>query len=371
MPDIDTLIAWARLQTAWAPDWAFSLALIAAFAALAGLFSGVVFRVSMRLAARRDVFWAQVLATAKPRFRLFLMILAAGVASNLAPLPDGWGALLRHALLVAFILTVGWMAVGALDVASRLYLRRFDLESGDNLAARKHVTQVRILKRVAAVLIAVVTAGLAMMTIGTVRQWGVSLLASAGAAGIILGLALQPFLTNIIAGVQIAMTQPIRIDDAVVVEGEFGRIEEINGAFVVVRLWDQRRMVVPLTWFIQKPFQNWTRQASDLLGTAFIWVDYDAPISAMRAKLEEIVRASPHWDGEKVALHVTDLSERAMQVRCLASAADSGKLFDLRCEIREKMVAWLQAEHPGSLPRDRLDVDPSPARQDGERRAWN
>jgi small-conductance mechanosensitive channel len=180
-------------------------------------------------------------------------------------------------------------------------------------------------------------------------------------------LALQPFLTNLLAGIQIATTQPIRIDDAVIVEGEWGQIEEISSTYVVVKLWDWRRLVLPLTYFIQKPFQNWTRESASLIGTAMFYVDYSAPVEAMRKKLHEILEASKLWDRDVVALQVTDLTERTMQVRCLASARNAGMTFDLRCEVREKMIAFLKAEYPDALPRDRanLALTPSSVQQDG------
>jgi small-conductance mechanosensitive channel len=218
------------------------------------------------------------------------------------------------------------------------------------------VTQIHILERTAGTFIVLLTIGAALMTVPAVRQYGISLLASAGAAGIIAGLALQPLLTNLIAGVQIAMTQPIRIDDAVVVNNEWGWIEEIGATYVTVRLWDWRRMILPLSYFIQQPFQNWTRQNAALIGTVMIYVDFNAPLDAMREKLTEIAKASPKWDRDVVNLQVTDLSERTMQVRCLVSARNSGDAFDLRCEVREKMVAFLREQHPYALPRDRMTL---------------
>jgi small-conductance mechanosensitive channel len=208
------------------------------------------------------------------------------------------------------------------------------------------------------------------MTIGAVRQWGVSLLASAGVVGIIAGLALQPFLTNLVAGIQIATAQPIRIDDAVIVEGEWGTIEEITSTYVVVKLWDWRRLILPLTYFIEKPFQNWTRETARLIGTAFIYVDYEAPMDRLRAELERICKASPLWDGDVVNLQVTDITDRVAQVRCLASARSAPVVFDLRCEIREAMLAFLRDHCPEALPQDRVALErnltsPSPSGEGG------
>jgi small-conductance mechanosensitive channel len=194
-----------------------------------------------------------------------------------------------------------------------------------------------------------------LMTFEPVRQYGVSLLASAGAAGLILGLAMQPVLSNLVAGIQIAITQPIKIEDAVIVENEWGWVEEINSTYVVVRLWDWRRLVVPLTYFIQKPFQNWTREGSSLIGSAFLYVDHTAPIPAMRKKLAEIAAQSNLWDGKVVNLQVSDVRENVIEIRMLMSARNASQAWDLRCEVREKMVGFLQAELPSALPRYRTE----------------
>jgi small-conductance mechanosensitive channel len=253
----------------------------------------------------------------------------------------------------------------ALRIGATIYLRRFRLDAEDNLLARKHNTQVRVLLRAADILVLLITIGAMLMTVPEVRQYGVSLLTSAGVAGLVAGLAARPVLSNLFAGVQIAMAQPIRLEDAVVVEGEYGNIEEITATYVVVRLWDLRRMILPLSYFIEKPFQNWTRETTTLIGSVMLYVDYTAPVAAIRAKAEDIVKASGKWDGRIFNLSVTDLTHDSMQLRILASGADSGKAFDLRCEIREKLIDWLRREHPGSLPRGRAqnaEQDPQPAR---------
>jgi len=282
----------------------------------------------------------------------------AAVAGALAVSPAlaGQGALIRHGLLVAVIVLLGWIVLTALDIAMALYMRRYRTDVADNLQARKHLTQVRVLRRAAVTLVVVITAGLALMTIPEVRQWGVSLLAAGGAAGILVGLSMQPLISNLIAGIQIATTQPIRLDDAVIVEGEFGKIEEIKATYVVVRLWDERRMVLPLTYFLQTPFQNWTRETSQLLGTVMLYLDYATPVEALRPKLAEILEASPLWDRRVGQVQVTDAREGTMEVRLLVSAGDSGTLSDLRNEVREKMISWLQAELPDALPRQRMEL---------------
>jgi len=265
--------------------------------------------------------------------------------------------------LIAGIALVGWAAMAALHIAATFYLRRFRLDATDNLTARKHVTQVRVLQRSADVLVIIVTLAAALMTFEPVRQYGVSLFASAGVAGLIAGLAARPVLSNLFAGVQIAMTQPIRIEDAVIVENEWGVIEEITSAYVVVRLWDLRRMIVPLTYFIEKPFQNWTHETSALIGSVLFYLDYRAPIGIMREKLKQIVAASKNWDGKTAALQVTDTKQSAIEVRAIMSAASSGQAFELRCEVREKMIAFLQKEHPEALPRQRNESVPGATTQ--------
>lgn len=367
MSDFERAVQVLQRGVFWAPDWVIALLILGLFALSAWTFNETVFAVLRRLVRGRDLFWRAAVERARIKIRVALLLPAMAMAVTASPLDPEPSRLVRRALLFVFILALGWISTGVLDLWTNIYLRRFQLDAEDNLVARKHVTQTRILRQVATVLIMAVSLGLALMTIQGVRQWGVSLLASAGAASIIAGLALQPLLTNLIAGVQIAVTQPIRIDDAVVVEGEWGHIEEITSTYVVVRLWDWRRMVLPLTYFIQKPFQNWTRESASLIGAVMLHVDYATPIPRLRAKLEEIAAESRLWDGQVVNLQVSDATERTLQVRCLVSARNAGATWDLRCEVREKLVAWLQDELPEALPRERIDLalERAPRRGDG------
>jgi small-conductance mechanosensitive channel len=189
-----------------------------------------------------------------------------------------------------------------------------------------------------------------------VRQLGASVLASAGVIGIIVGFAAQRTIANLFAGFQLALTQPIRIDDVVIVENEWGRIEEITLTYVVVRIWDLRRLIVPLSYFIERPFQNWTRAQADLLGTVFLYTDYTIPVDTVREELNRIVGQSKNWDGKVCGLQVTNATERTLELRALASAADSSRAWDLRCEIREKLVFFVQRHYPESLPRQRSET---------------
>jgi small-conductance mechanosensitive channel len=250
-----------------------------------------------------------------------------------------------------------------------LYLERFTRDA-DNLYTRKHLTQARVLARAIDTIIIVATVGAALMTFDSVRHYGVSLFASAGVAGLVAGLAARPLLSNLFAGIQIAVAQPIRIDDSVQVENEVGSVEEITSTYVVVRLWDLRRLIVPLTYFIEKPFQNWSRESARRIGAMSLHVDYTAPVERIRAKADEIVQASPLWDGQDLKLHVTDAHERTIEVRVIASARTSGDAFELACELREKLIAFLQNEIPSALPRVRQQALSGPPPASGPDRGF-
>jgi len=254
---------------------------------------------------------------------------------------------------VAAIVLLGSAAVTVVDMTADLYLTRFKHDGADDLVVRKHLTQVRVLTRAVNTMLIIATVGAALMTFETVRLYGVSLFASAGVAGLVAGLAARPLLSNLFAGIQIAMTQPIRIDDSVQIENDVGRVEEITSTYVVIRLWDLRRLIVPLAYFIEKPFQNWTRESTSRIGSVSLHVDYTAPVERIRAKAAEIVRASALWDGQELKLQVTEARESTLELRAIASARTSGDAYDLCCELREKLVAFLQSEIPSALPRAR------------------
>jgi len=260
--------------------------------------------------------------------------------------------LLHIGLTACFI----WLLVRAVAAGEQAILRDHPMEVADNLAARRIQTQTRVLSRVLMGAIILVGASMVLLTFPMVRQIGTALLASAGIIGLVAGIAAKPVFGNLIAGLQIALTQPIRLDDVVIVEGEWGRVEEIGSSYVVVRIWDERRMVVPLTWFIENPFQNWTRRSADLLGTAFLWLDYRAPIAAIRSELERICKGEALWDGRVCVTQVTETSDHTLQVRLLVSARNSGDAFDLRCIVRERMLDFLAREHPQALPRTRAEL---------------
>ncbi len=331
------------------------MATVAAVALLAHWLSlRIVLRVPVPGRARGFVQTFLSATTGPSRLAVVVIALWAALAST--AFPPAVSQSIGQVLLVGLIVLAGWSAARALEVAAALYLRRFRLDAEDNLLARKHVTQMRVLKRAGDVLIALLTTGTALMTFASVRGYGVSLFASAGAASFVVGLAARPLLTNLIAGVQIAVTQPIRLEDAVIVEGEWGWVEEITSTYVVVRLWDWRRMILPLSYFLEKPFQNWTRETASLIGSVFVYVDYTVPVQAVRQKLEELVRESSLWDGRVVNLQVSGATGSTVELRALVSARNAPQTWDLRCEIREKLIAFLQREHPYALPTARVEL---------------
>lgn len=263
---------------------------------------------------------------------------------------------IEQVLAIALVAVATWLGVRCIGAAEVFFTRRFPVDAGDNLHARRVLTQARVLGRTATVLLILIGLAACLMMIPGVRQIGTSLLASAGLAGLAVGLAAKPVLSNLIAGLQIAITQPIRLDDVVIIEGEWGRIEEITGTYVVVRIWDERRLVVPLNWFIENPFQNWTRSSAQLIGTVYLWLDYRVPLEPLREEVKRLCQEAPQWDGRVCVLQVTDANERAIQLRVLASSADSNSNWDLRCRVREGLIAFVQQHYPESLPRLRAEV---------------
>ncbi|HET7570576.1 MAG TPA: mechanosensitive ion channel domain-containing protein [Gammaproteobacteria bacterium] len=340
------------------PGWLDSLVLLVGAAIVGWLFYWVLFAIICRFTGGR---FASVAGAVVHNFRapsrwLFPLF---GVLLTLPALPlrHKVSGPIHHAIEIVLIATAGWLAVRLIDAAGDVLSARYSVDVPDNLHARKIRTQFVVLRRVGAVLIAAFALGLMLMTFPHIRALGTTLFASAGAAGIVVGLAARPVLTNLLAGIQIALTQPIRVEDSVIVEGEWGWIEEITTTYVVVRIWDLRRLVVPLTYFIENPFQNWTRKSTNLLGTAYIYADYSVPVQAVRDELHRILEASELWDGNAWSLDVTNLTEHAVEMRAMVSAANSGNTVNLRRLVREKLITFLQQNYPDSLPRTRVEVE--------------
>jgi len=337
----------------WVPAPIVGLIVIALAVAIALALHLWARRLTRRLLRGRYPFALTITTRLRGVTRLAIVIVALIIALPVAPISGDLRFVLARLLIMAIIGLIGWAAIVALNIAADIYLLRFELDTADNLLARKHNTQVRVLLRAFEAMIALFTIGAALMTFDAVRQYGVSLFASAGVAGIVAGLAARPVLSNLMAGVQLAMTQPIRLDDAVVVEGEWGVIEEITSTYVVVRIWDLRRLIVPLSYFIEKPFQNWTRENSALIGAVTLYLDYRAPVDVIRQKLKDICQNAKDWNGRTCALQVTDMKGGTVELRALVSANSAGQAFDLRCEVRERLIEYLQREHPEALPTSR------------------
>jgi small-conductance mechanosensitive channel len=263
---------------------------------------------------------------------------------------------LRHLLSLGIIASIAWLIVRTTDVLDDIVLSRYRIDEKDNLQARKIYTQLQVFKRIIIVVVSILALATMLLTFEKVRQLGTGILASAGIVGIVLGLSAQRTIGTILAGLQIAITQPIRIDDVVIVENEWGRIEEITFTYVVVRIWDLRRLVLPITYFIEKPFQNWTRVTADILGTVFIYVDYTVPVQPIREELHRILKGSRYWNGNAWGLQVTNSTDRAVEVRALMSASDASSAWNLRCEVREKLIEFVQKNYPDGLPKVRAEL---------------
>ncbi|MBN9508121.1 MAG: mechanosensitive ion channel family protein [Alphaproteobacteria bacterium] len=354
--DVSTLVGRVQSAFAWAPPWLPAIVLMAALVVIVTLLHRWIIRALHRLAGEaRPLLHLLITRLRGPTLLAILLLVLAPVVPA-AGLSDTLTAALVRVLLIGFVLVLGWSVAVGVELAAEAYIRRLPqtVEEAD-VSRRAHLTQIRVLGRAANVMIALITLGAALMTVPAVRQFGVSLFASAGAAGLVVGLAARPLLANLIAGMQIALTQPIRLEDALILEGEWGWVEEITTTYVVLRLWDLRRMIVPLAYFMEKPFQNWTHGSPSLIGTVMFYVDWSVPVDRVRAKLQELVRASALWDGKTVVLQVTDVTKHGViELRALASASNASRAWDLRCELREGVVAFLQQEYPEALPKLRL-----------------
>jgi small-conductance mechanosensitive channel len=341
------------------PDWLRIGTAVIVAATTALLLHRLVYHMLERwLRATERIAWLMILRKTKGPTGLAVVLFFVISTLRLMPIGGLIAEVLIRTAQLSLIALLTWVTIVTTDIFGLVYLRRFRQGSQDDLTARKQLTQVRILKRAAMTVIAVIGIGAMLMSFDAFRQYGVSLFASAGVAGLAIGLAARPLLSNLIAGIQIAITQPIRIQDVVVVEGEYGTVEEITSTYVVVQLWDWRRMVLPLSYFIEKPFENWSRESSSLIGAVTFSVDYSVDVDAIRAKLEQLVAGNARWDKQVVNLQVTDAAQDTIQLRALVSAPNASASWDLRCDIREQLIAFVRSEMPDSLPRVRQQILP-------------
>jgi len=339
----------------WVPDWAFALAGFAGIIAAGLALQGMV----TRFLKKRPVTWHPFLKHAWDRtrglVRFMLVLFALSVVLPLLHPPHDLRDEVRKIFLALAIVQLGWIIGVIVNIAMDRYVFGFKLDVADNLGARKAVTQMRILRQALNVLIATLTAGFALMSFDSVRQFGISLFASAGVAGIVAGLAARPLFENLIAGLQLAFTQPLRLGDAVVINNEFGTVEEIGNVYVVIKLWDLRRQIVPLSYLFTNPFVNWTRSSASIVGSVMFFFDYTLDVEAFRAETERLVKDSHLWDGQVLKIQVVDATENAMKLRVLVSASDSGKSADLNAFLRENLIAFVRDKYPRALPRTRQE----------------
>ncbi len=343
---------------------ALQLVAVAAGAAVGALVVGMVVHAVVLRIGRRSVVARTLAARLKGPFRWILVTLAVQQVLVRSTGSDAWLGVARTAVLLALIACVGWLLAKAVLVAEDLVLEKYRVDVADNRHARRVRTQIQFLRRIALLLIALLTAGAMLWTFPEARVVGTGIFASAGLLSVVAGLAAQSSLSNVFAGLQLAFTDALRVDDVVVVEGEWGRIEEITLTYVVVHIWDDRRLVLPSTYFTSTPFEHWTRKDSQLLGMVLMEVDWRTDFDAMREEMHRVLDADELWDRRVSVLQVTDAVDSFVTVRILVSAADGPTLFDLRCHVREAMVRWLVAANPEGLPRVRvagLDAATSPS----------
>mgnify|MGYP003641434743 CR=1 FL=1 len=255
---------------------------------------------------------------------------------------------------ISIIFAFTWLLIIGLKFVKRKVISNYDVNAVDNYKARKIYTQFNILERIIIVVIIIIGLSIALMSFESIREIGLTIFTSAGVAGIIIGLSAQKMIASILAGIQIAIAQPIKIDDVVIVENEWGRIEEITLTYVVVNIWDKRRLIVPTSYFIEKPFQNWTKKSADLLGTIYLYTDYRVSFDALRTELERVLKTTDLWDGEKQNIQVTDSKQTCVEIRAMVSAQDASTLWDLRVFVREKLITFLQENYPESIVRTRV-----------------
>ena len=321
--------------------------LVVASIAVALVVLGPVVRLVLRRRGREALAADLSLLTWPVRLSALAVVVRAGVdASGSVPAESAAG--------IGLVLALGWVLLRALLVAQHVLFRRLEIDVADNLRARSRRTQVELLRRVAAVVVVLGVAVVLLLTITPIARLGPSLVAYAGLIGVVLGIALRAPLESLAAGIIVAVTEPIRIDDVVVVEGEWGRVERIGLGQVIVRIWDDRRLVLPTARFVNEPFENWTKQSAAVTGTITMWLDHSVDVDEVRRFLEGAARRSHLWDGRAIVVQVVELGERAVQVRALVTAADASSLWDLRCALREELLGYLQ-DRPGSLPVVRLD----------------
>ena len=342
----------------WADDSTLRILLVAALAVVLALLvhaagSALVLRLTRAMPVA-----AVVARQSRAPAQLLLPLIALQAVWQGAPDDFPLIAGIRHGNALLLLLVLTWLGLRAIRGLAQGVIARHPVDVEDNLQARRIHTQTRMLARTAMFVVLLAGLALMLMTFPGARQFGASLLASAGVVGLVAGIAARPIFSNLIAGLQIALAQPIRLDDVLIVQGEWGRVEEITGTYVVLKIWDERRLIIPLQWFIENPFQNWTRKSANIIGTVFLWADYRMPLAPLRAEAQRACEASPEWDKRLCLLQVVEAGERSMQLRVLVTSANASLNWDLRCKVREALVDFMQRDYPQFLPLMRAELSP-------------
>jgi small-conductance mechanosensitive channel len=343
------------------PSWSWNLIIIGASLLLGFLINVIVSLLLRRNAKSAQVeseysFFQSLINRLGQPLNVFLPLFLFNILLPAMRMPSVIMHKLSKAVEIGLIISFAWILIRGVQVAQDYVYHRYDLKKPDNLKERKIRTQLQFIRRMIVGLIFIVTIAAVLLSFKSLRKVGAGLLTGVGLSGIIIGFAAQRSISNILAGFQIAFTQPIRIDDAIVAEGEWGTVEEITLTYVVLKLWDERRLVLPINYFIERPFQNWTRTSSELLGTVLLSADYNLPINPIREELTRLLNESKFWDGRVNALHVTDSTENTIQIRALMSGRNSGDIFELRCYVRENLIKFINDNFVGSLPKSRTII---------------
>lgn len=338
-------------------DFATSLLIFAIAAILGLLFKFILFRLLDIYNRHSDPFLVKSITRhLNHPLNYFIPLLFISISLSVVPLTDSQVNTLRRIIEILDIIAFAWILVKVTFVIQDVVRQKFVIDKSDNIRERKLITQLQFVRKLSIVVIVFVAVSIILLSFEPVRKLGTGLLTSAGIAGIIVGFAAQRSLANLLAGMQLAFTQPIRLDDVLVVEGEFGRVEEITLTYVVLKLWDNRRLILPLNYFIEKPFQNWTRTGSDILASVFLYTDYAVPIDELREEFRKILKGTDLWNGKTQVLQVTEAMEQSLQLRALMSADSSSLAWDLRCLVREKLITYIQKNYPDALPKVRTSL---------------
>src|SRR6202012_1714725 len=350
----DILKSWSQqLQ-----PWAWNLGVVVS-ALIIGFILKLVITAILHFYKNKKDFslFKSIISRLGPPLNFFVPLLILDFTTPLLEITKLWDTALDRILDIFVIIAFANLLIGAFKIFEDYVYHQYDITGEDNLKGRKVRTQMIFVRKVVIIIIVVVTLSIILLSFSSVRKIGAGLLTGVGIGGIIIGFAAQKSLSNFLAGLQIAFTQPIRIDDVLVVEGEWGRVEDITLTYVVLNIWDQRRLILPINYFIQKPFQNWTRTTSQILGTVFLYLDYNTPLDALREEFDRLLDKTPLWDKRVKIIQVTDAKEKTMEVRVLVSASNSSKAFDLRCFIREGLIMFIRDKHPESLPLNRIAIN--------------